>query len=258
MLGYPDQGLKRTQESLALARELAHPMSLAIALSFALNSHQFRREPQVVREHAEAVIALCSEQGFPFHLAWATIVRGWALAVQGHQEEGVGQMRHGLAAQRATGADLTREYFLGLLAAVYWEIGQPTEGLLVLAEALAVLSENRQSMWEAELYRLKGELSLQSGARGLESQLTNPQSLAPRPHVETEAEACFLKAIDVARQQQAKSLELRATVSLARLWQQQGKQQEAHRMLSDIYNWFTEGFETKDLQEAKALLNELH
>ena len=181
-------------------------------------------------------------------------MRGWALAEQGHPQEGIAQMRHGLAAQRATGADLTPEYYLGLLAAVYWEIGLPAEGLLVLAEALAVLSENRQSMWGAELYRLRSELTLaQSSVRRLESSVPSTTTA----NTQAEAEECFRKAIDIAQKQKAKSLELRAVMSLARLWQSQGKRNEAHQMLSEIYNWFTEGFDTMDLQEAKALLTEL-
>ena len=151
-------------------------------------------------------------------------------------------MRQGLAAYRATGAELFRPYFLALLAEACEEEGQAEEELTVLAEALATMDETEECWWEAELHRLKGELSLQS------RQVRSPQS---------EAEECFLQAIEVARKQQAKSLELRATMSLARLWRQQGKKEEARRMLAEIYGWFTEGFDTADLQEAKALLEEL-
>ena len=117
------------------------------------------------------------------------------------------------------------------------------------------MNKTGERYYEAELYRLKGELVLQSGVRSPKSDLTNPQPPILNPQME--AEACFLKAIEIARKQQAKSLELRAVMSLARLWQQQGKTAEAHRMLSEIYGWFTEGFDTKDLQEAKALIEEL-
>jgi hypothetical protein len=130
----------------------------------------------------------------------------------------------------------------------------------VVAEALALVEKNGERWNEAELYRFKGELTLQqenqkSKGKNQKAKITNPQSLTPNP--QTEAEACFLKAIEVVRHQQAKSWELRAATSLARLWQQQGKQHEAHDLLSDIYNWFTEGFDTQDLKDAKALLEEL-
>jgi len=174
------------------------------------------------------------------------MVRGWTLAEQGQVQEGIAQMQQGLAAYRATGAELGRPRWLAQLAEAYEKVGQPEEGLTVLAEALAAVDKTGERFWEAELYRLKGELTLkQSGVRGPESE------------VQQEAEACFLKAIEVARQQQAKSLELRAVMSLSRLRQQQGKKEEAHEMLAEIYSWFTEGFDTKDLQEAKALLEEL-
>jgi predicted ATPase len=174
-------------------------------------------------------------------------MRGWVLAEQGQGEEGIAQMRRGLAACRATGAELERPFYLTLLAEAYGKGGQVEEGLQVLAEALDAVDKSGERFCEAELYRLKGALTLaRSRVQGLTS------------IVQKEAEACFLNAIKVARQQQAKSWELRATVSLARLWQQQGKTTEAHRMLSEIYGWFTEGFDTKDLQEAKALLEELH
>ena len=168
-------------------------------------------------------------------------------------------MRQGLAAYRATGAELFRPYFLALLAEACKDAGQAEEGLTVLAEALATMDETGECWWEAELHRLKGELTLQKlHVSSSKFQVDNPQSTIRNPQLEAEAEACFHKAIEVARQQQAKSLELRATTSLARLWQQQGKQKDAHQMLAGIYGWFTEGFDTADLQGAKALLEELN
>ncbi len=136
-------------------------------------------------------------------------------------------------------------------------MGQAEEGLTALAGALTVADKTGERFYEAELYRLKGELSLQSAVRSPRSEVTSPQHPAPNPQAEAEAEACFHKAIEIARRQQAKSLELRAVTSLARLWQQQGKKGEARQMLAEIYDWFTEGFDTADLQEAKALLEEL-
>jgi predicted ATPase len=170
-------------------------------------------------------------------------------------------MRQGLDAYRTTGAEVWRPHYLALLAEGYGKAGQAEEGLGTLTEALAVVEKNEERYYEAELYRLKGELTLQKGvehrARSWEqkSENLNPNSQILDPH--SEAEACFHKAIEIACKQQAKSLELRATMSLACLWQLQGKRSEAHRMLSAVYNWFTEGFDTRDLQEAKALLDGL-
>jgi predicted ATPase len=166
-------------------------------------------------------------------------------------------MRQGMVSWRAIGAETERPGFLTLLAAAYGEIGQPGEGLTVLAEALAAVSSSGERRWEAELYRLKGTLTLQKfQVPGSKFQVPkSPKSEVRGP--ESEAEEYFLKAIEIARQQQAKSLELRAVISLSRLWQQQGKKDEAQQMLAEIYGWFTEGFDTVDLQEAKALLDEL-
>jgi predicted ATPase len=238
-LGYPDQAVKRAHEALTLAQELPHPLTLTTALIWAAWLHILCREGQAAQERAEAAVTLCTEQGVPFWLAEGTILRGWALAEQGNREEGIVQIRQGLAAYRATGVEMMRSYFLALLGETCGKIGQTEEGLTVLAEALDVVDKTGERFYEAELYRLKGELILKQSS------------------VQKEAEECFGKAIAIARKQQARSLELRATVSLARLWQQQGKTAEAHQMLSEVYNWFTEGFDTKDLQEAKALLDEL-
>jgi predicted ATPase len=259
-LGYPDQALKRNNESLVLAQELSYPPSQGLALSFAAWLHHLRREGQLTQEQAEAEIALSTEQGFPFWLALGTIYRGWGLTEQGQVEEGIAQIRQGIAAWRATGAELCRPHYLALLAEAHGKAGQAEEGLAVVAEALTMVNKNREREYEAELYRIKGELSLQSrqvkASQG-KSEVPSTQHPIPSTQAEAETEACFLKAIEIAREQQAKSLELRATVSLARLWQQQGKQHAARNMLSEIYGWFTEGFDTADLQEAKILLEEL-
>src|SRR5262249_52571980 len=164
-------------------------------------------------------------------------------------EEGIAQIRQGLTTYRATGAELICPYWLALLTEAYGQGGQAEAGLAVLAEALAAVEKIGERWWEAELYRLKGELLLQSGDQGLESGVSNPPSEA--------AETYFHQALDTARRQQAKSFELRATVSLSRLWQRQGKHTEARQMLVEVYSWFTEGFDTVDLQEARALLQEL-
>ncbi|MGH9428498.1 MAG: hypothetical protein ACRD2L_19600, partial [Terriglobia bacterium] len=156
------------------------------------------------------------------------------------------------------GAELLLSYYLALLAEVYGEMGQAEEGLAVLTEALAVADKGGERFYEAELYRLKGELTLkQFNVQRSTFKVPNTQHPTPSTQAEAEAEACFLKAIDIAQKQQGKSLELRAVMSLARLWQKQDKKKEAHKMLSNLYGWFTEGFDTKDLQEAKVLLAEL-
>jgi len=194
-------------------------------------------------------MALATEQGFAVLLAQGTTSQGWALVEQGQGEEGIARIGQGLTAHQATGSEIARPTYLALLAEAYGKVGRVEEGLNALAEALAVVDKTGERYHEAELYRLKGQLTLQKfQVSGSKFQVTNPQK---------EAEECFLKAIEIARKQQAKSLELRAVMSLSRLWQQQGKRDEARPMLAEIYNWFTEGFDTADLKEAKALLKEL-
>lgn len=238
-LGYPDQALKMSNKALASTQELSHPFNLAHAFFYVVSLHQFRREVQVVREKAEALIQLATEQGFPLFFALGTILRGWALAEQGQGNEGIAQMRQGLDAWRATGGEVFRSYFLSLLAEAYGKVGQAKEGLAVLSETLAIAHKNGERFHEAELYRIKGELLLMQNED------------------EAEIETCFQKAIDVACQQQAKSFELRAVMSLSRLWQKQGKKEEARTLLQEVYGWFKEGFDTADLKEAKALLEAL-
>ncbi len=258
LLGYPDQALKRSHEALTLVQTLSHPPSLAYALGCAAVVHQLCGEGQVAQERAQAVIALSREQGFAFWVAMGTVLGGWALAEQEQREEGIAQMRQGLTAWRDTGAEMSRPYFLALLAAAYGKAGQALEGLSVLTEALAGVHKNMERFCEAELHRLKGELTLQqSKVQSPKSKVNIPQSAIRNPHLEAEAEACFVKAIDMARCQSAKSWELRAVMSLSRLWQRQGKKKKARKLLAEIYGWFTEGFATADLQEAKALLEEL-
>jgi predicted ATPase len=238
-LGYPDQALQRGREALALAQDLAHSPSLAYALNWAATVQQFRRDALATQEQAEALIALSTEQGFPQWLAGGTILRGWALAERGEREEGMAQMRQGMAAWQATGAEVDRPYFLALLAEAYGTADQKEEALSVLAEALALVQRSGDRYWEAELHRLKGEMLL-------------IQAIPDK----AQAETCFQQVLAMARRQEAKALELRAAMSLSRLWQQQGKRDEARELLTPVYGWFTEGFDTADLQEAKALLDE--
>jgi predicted ATPase len=261
-LGYPEQALKRSRQGLTVVQELAHLSTTTAVWTNDIRFYQFLSDARTVQQRAEAVIRLCNEQGFPGLSTWVIVQHGWALAMQGQAEEGITQIHRGLAAFRATGAEVWRPYHLALLAEAYGKTGQVEEGLTALAEALAQVGTTGERFYEAELYRLKGTLTLQSQASLRQvktgqdkSEDTGPRSLPPDP--QGEAEACFHKAIEVARKQQAKSWELRASMSLARLWQQQGKQKEAHALLAEIYGWFTEGFDTKDLQEAKVLLAEL-
>lgn len=225
MLGYPDRALEKSREAIALAHELRHSFSLAFSLFWAAMLHQFRRETPAAKERAEATVTLATENGFVQLLPLATLLRAWALAVQEQNREGIAQIRQGLAGYSRTAAGLARPQHLGWLAEAYGHTGQPEEGLSVLAEALAEAHSTQQRFYDAELYRLKGELLLKhSAVRSQQSEAT-PQSPTPNPHMEAEAEGCFSKAIEIARRQQAKSLELRATVSLARLWQQHEPEQ---------------------------------
>jgi predicted ATPase len=239
-LGYPEQGLTRSHEAVTLVQQLAHPFSLAFALSFAAIVHQFRREERAVQQCADASLHLAQEQGFPLLIARGVALRGWTLAHQGPAQAGIEQIYQGLTAWRATGAEIFRPYWLALLAEAHGTIGQPEAGLRALAEALTLADTTGERWYESEIYRLKGILLLQQSSDN-----------------QAEAETCFAQAMAIAQNQQAKSLELRATTSLARLWQQQGKCQEARDLLAPVYNWFTEGFDTVDLLDAKALLHDL-
>ena len=239
LLGYPERALARLHNALTLAHALVHPFSLAYARCWATIVYQWCQDVPAVHEQAEAAIALATTQGFPLWAALGTSLHGWALAMQGQGEEGIAQIRQGIAAYRATGAALHVPYLCTVLADVCPHLGHPEDGLQVLAEAHTLVEQQEECYWEAEVCRLRGVLLLRQPG-------TSP----------TEAEACFQHALDVARRQQAKSLELRAAMSLGRLWQRQGKTEHARQLLTGVYAWFTEGFDTADLQEAKALLEQ--
>jgi adenylate cyclase len=241
-LGYPDQALKRSQEAIALAEAQAHPFSVAFALCYSAMMYQYRGEPDAVQELAEAAINLSSEQGFVFWLAQASFLRGWAMVEGGQTHEGIAEMQRSLADWRATGTEFLVAYTSALLAEAYARIGQLDEGLTLLEEALTMVSEKDQGNYEAELYRLKGEFRLAQGADLVE------------------VEEFFQRAIEIARRRNAKSQELRAAISLGRLWRSQGSQgkmAEARSIVAEICGWFTEGFDTPDLKAARALLDEL-
>jgi predicted ATPase len=239
-LGYPDQGKRLNDAAVTLAQQSAHLFSLGFILSFAATFHQMRREVRPAQAYAEAAISLATDQGFPYWRALGSMLRWWVLAQQGQAREGLAQLHEGLKAFRTMGAELWRPYWLAFLAEAQGTLGEPETGLTVLAEALTLADTTGERWYEPELYRLKGVLLLQQSA-----------------DYQAEAASCFAQAITRAQSQQAKSWELRAATSLARLWQQQGKHDEARQVLGDVYNWFTEGFDTADLKDAKALLDEL-
>jgi predicted ATPase len=242
LLGYPDQAKARGREAVALGAELGHPTSRALALYFDTMVRQYSHDAQGVQENAQALTAIGTEHGLSLWLANGLVMRGWALAEQGACADGIAMLRQGLSDWVATGAETHRTYFLGLLAEALAKGGQIEEGLEVLAEALAMMNGTGTVFHGAELHRLRGEFLLRQDGK---------QAAYP------EAEECFLQAFAVARKQQAKSLELRAAMSLARLYQKKNRHAGARPKLAECYNWFTEGFDTPDLQEAKALLGQL-
>lgn len=240
LLGYPDQAAARTREALALARSLDHPFGLSYACHLAAGLHQWRREHQMVQDLEDEALAHDTEHGFGLLLTAGMIQRGWLLAERGQREAGLAQIREGLARHREIGAAVLVPAVLALVAETHQKLGRPVEGLSALAEALMATRQSGQHYWEAELHRLTGVLTLQAGASAT-----------------GDAESYFLRAIEIARRQRARSLELRAATSLSRLWAANGNVTEAHALLSGVYGWFTEGFDTADLTEAKSLLEEL-
>jgi predicted ATPase/class 3 adenylate cyclase len=239
LLGYPDQARQKSTSALTLAQELAHANSLASTLVYAAVLRQWRAELHQTHTQSEAALTFTTTQQIPFWSAMGTILRGWTLARQGKGEEGIAEIRQGLADLQGTGARYLRSYWLALLAEAYDVVGQPAAGLAVLNDALDAVHTQAEHYYEAELYRLKGTLLFKQADL----------------HA-SQAAACFHQALDIARSQQAKSLELRAATSLAKLWQRQGKRKEAYALLAPIYHWFTEGFDTADLRDAKALLDQ--
>jgi predicted ATPase len=238
-MGKSDRALRRSLAGVVRAREEPSRLyELAGAQGMAAALRQFRREEKQTRDLAEAVVSLCSEQGFNEFLGISRWLRGWALSELGQEEDGIREIAEGIEGYRSTGGRLMLSWPLGLLAWAYGKIGQIEKAFSALAEAFEVVEQNGEHFYEAELLRLKGELLLK------------------RPAPDEEPEACFRQAISVARRQSAKTWQLRATTSLARLLAKQGKRAEARALLAEIYGWFTEGFDTSDLKEAKALLEE--
>jgi predicted ATPase len=238
-LGYPDKGRQRIQEAYSFAHGTIQLQSLGFVLYWSAMFYQFCRDWQGVKKMADEEFELSKEHGFQLWLAAVPIFRGWVLAEQGQPREGIAQIHQGLAAMKATGTWCWHIHYLVMLAEAYKRAGQLDDGLATIEEGLALMEKTGQRYFDAELHRLKGEFILiKDGDEG-------------------KAEPLFERSIDVTRKQKAKSLELRATMSLARLWQKQGKKEEARKRLAEIYDWLTEGFDTQDLKDAKALLKEL-
>ncbi|MEW6212219.1 MAG: hypothetical protein AB1631_28075, partial [Acidobacteriota bacterium] len=238
-LGYPGHALEAASKAVSLAEELRHPETQCFALFFAAWTHQLRRESEKTLKHAEAAIELANKNGIAQWIAFSSSLHGWALAEQGCVSEGIEQMRQTLALYRAIGSEISRPHFLGLLAEALMKNSEIDEALHALTEALAVADSTGQRYYQSELYRLKGELLLSQAANA------------------DQAEECFHQAIELARRQKARSFELRATMSVGRLWQNNNGREEARRMLAELLGSFTEGFDTPDLKEAKSLLDEL-
>jgi predicted ATPase len=239
-LGHLDRALAEAERALMEARELGQQHSLAFGLHANCLFHQVRGNRALVEERSSALVALAAERGYPHLHATGTFFHGWAHAAGGKRNEGIAEMQRGLAAKQAGGAQIKVPYNLGVLAAAYARAGRPVEALPLLTDAFERVEETGERWFEAELHRRKGEVVL-------------CLSDADR----AEAERCFHKAMSVAQAQGAKLWELRAATSLARLWRDQGRRAEAHDVLAPVYGWFTEGFDTADLKDARALLDEL-
>jgi len=236
--GFPDQAQSRCEEAIRMAQDLSHPLSVVYAHGTAALFYQMCRDVVRVQACSDITVGLCTDMDIPLWLAWGTLAQGWALAEQGDIDAGISRLRHGIDSALSLGARLFQPHLQAVLADVYQKHGQATAALHVLDEALIVAQERDEVYYLAEIHRLKGETLLHRNKQGA-------------------SEDCFHQALVIARQQQAKSWELRAATSLARLWQSQGKPQDAYDMLTPVYDWFTEGFDTADLKDANALIQGL-
>jgi predicted ATPase len=240
LLGYPDQALQRGREAVALGHELSHPFSLGQALYWLGWVHQQRGELEAASTWIAALSEIGMELGFPRFVTQADFLRSYLLLDQGRAEEAIVEMRRAVGARLERFAGREHSYYIASIGEALGRGGQIAAGLSALADEIARVAQVGEAFYEAELYRIKGDLLLKLS-----------------PPDEVQAEGCFQDALEVARHQQAKLLELRAAMSLSRLWQRQGEKQKAQRLLADVYGWFTEGFDTADLKAAKVLLAEL-
>ncbi len=241
MLGYPDRALIRAREAIELALKSSHPYSIVFAYFFAAMIHQCRREVQNTQDLSENVMRLSDEHSFILWSAEGRFLHGWTLTQQENISAGIEQMRQSLVSMETMRVEIGLSSLLMMLSEIYEEIGDYNSARHILYQTQMIMQKNEEYYYQSELYRLTGELLLKENGDQYEYQ----------------AEEYFQHALDFARRQHAKSLELRVAKSLCRLWQRQGKHVAAHHFLSDIYNWFTEGFDTLDLQEAKQLLDVL-
>jgi predicted ATPase len=237
-LGFPDQALAQSSAAVAEARQLAYPLSLASSLAFGTTVRSLVGDNAVVAEWTDELVALATEQSFPVRRAQGTLFRGWVKVRNGDVTEGISLLRSGSAAYRAAGSEVWMTYYVALLARACEIAGQIEQALTLLDDDLEIAERTGERWFAAELNRLKGQLLLRQG------------------HAEA-AEDLYRRALSIAAEQEAKLWELRAAASLARLWGEQGRREEARDLLSPVCGWFTEGFNTPDLKEAKALLAEL-
>jgi adenylate cyclase len=238
LLGYPNQALEAAHKALDFSKRFTHPAALAHPAYWLAILHQMRRDAHAMRLHAEETRRINSQHPLPIWQGWDTCLLGWAEGVQGQESAGIERILHGLDEMQARRGRFLRPYFLALLADLYERSGQLDQGLQTVDAAIAEAEQSGERWWTAEMHRLQGDLLQRQGA-------------------DDAAERSYLRAIEIAQQQQARSLELRATTALCRLWQRQGKNAQAYRVLSELYGWFTEGFETHDLRAAQELLQQL-
>jgi predicted ATPase len=239
LLGYTEQAVHHAADALALAEKLSHPFSLAMARYFVAQVHQYRLEADIVRSHAQAAISMCESHGFESFRAQAVVLLGWGTALECDSEQGIEQIREGLAAWKSTGTGMRRPYFLSLLADALLRIDRTVEGLEVIEECETLIENSGETRWQAETVRLKAALMDRAGAAF------------------EDIEATYQRALEIAHGQEARLLQLRAATSLGHLWHGQGKTEEARQLLGPLYNWFTEGFDAPDVKRAKTLLDEM-
>jgi predicted ATPase len=238
-LGYATQARQHSHAAIVLGQTLPQPQNLTIAYYYAARLAMCMRDVPLAQQYAEDAMTLATEHGFALWHATSLFIRGWALAKQGQGAEGMAQMQQGITATQQAGTVLPLPLYCTLCAEVYGQLGQPATGLQMVAQAAAIATQTEMAYYTAEIARVQGELLLQ-------------QDVAQASQVER----CLQQALTIARSQQARLFELRAAMSLGRFWQQQGKHTEDHALLAAVYGWFTEGFETADLQDAVALLAE--
>jgi predicted ATPase len=235
-LGFADTALRAAQDAIDLAHRLVHPFSSAVALAYAAMLHQFRREPTEVRARADAARSICTDHGFSYYHAWAAIMNGWAVAEEGDVEDAIARVRVGVRDLRATGAELRLPHYLGILADLYRRAQRLEDATVTLAEARAVAERNAEHWADASLHLLEGDLALAIGDQA-------------------EAERCLRRAMGCAQAQNARTLLLRGSTRLARLLAECARRAEAYDELAKVYGSFTEGFETVDSREARAVLD---